>query len=151
MTTIRPSEPRSRALGPWTPARIARFGAVALTIVAGLIVLFAPLYGDVTETVTNAGAVIHHDHRRLASELGRGVIAVVGIPILLAVMPLLAGDRARRAISWIAAGLLTALCILAILSVGIFYLPAALALCVSAVLSGHTQSANEVERPTLIT
>lgn len=123
----------------WVSVRRLQFLAVGLAAAAGAIVLFAPLYSDVTELVTSNGVVLIHERTRLSDDLGRGVFPVVGIPLLVTIMPLFATARAQAAMAWFAGILLLSLCVLALLSIGLFYLPATAALIASAVLAGRTR------------
>ncbi|HEX5830360.1 MAG TPA: hypothetical protein VFY16_05215 [Gemmatimonadaceae bacterium] len=72
--------------------------------------------------------------RRLAILFGPGVVLVLAVPVLLAVAPLLGRHRARRVSAGIAASLTLAFCLVAAASVGMLYLPSALALAVAAAL-----------------
>ena len=77
---------------------------------------------------------------------GLWVIWLLLVPVLLSGLPLLAlrftdsGQSLRKAILWLAGLALLASCAVAIFSIGLFYLPAALALLCAA-------AASTLERP----
>ena len=109
---------------------VSAWVAHALAWAAGALLVLAPVY--------SSGAT-------LIEVNGLHVMWLLLVPVLLTGIALWAtrrpGDwRARRkAILWGAAGLLLGLCALAILSIGVFYLPAAFALVLAAVThSGRT-------------
>lgn len=80
---------------------------------------------------------------------GLWVLWLLLIPVLLSGLALLsirfthAGQARRRAFLWLAALALLALCVVGILSIGMFYLPTALALLVAAVADSLNSGADE--------
>ena len=113
-----------------------------------LYLLLAPTYGTLTSTYepdTPPSEVARTEVRGHATALqvnGPHIVFVLSIPILLALSPL--AFRKHRRAALLAAGALTlCFCILGALSVGIFYLPAALLLLIAGAITGA-----EPARPT---
>ena len=102
-----------------------------------LVLLVAPLPGA-TESASIAadGAVIHHAPRHSWTTMlesdGADAIRAVATPLLLAVLPLLGRtQRARRTLGLLALALLLGFCLLAGSSVGLLFLPSALAIAIA--------------------
>ena len=131
-------------------AAISAWVAHALAWAAGLWFVFAPVYQGVSVTPTSpgepAGDVTRYT-RTLVEVNGLWVLWLLLVPILLSGLALLvirftdAGQASRRAFPWLTALALLALCLAGILSIGLFYLPIALALLVAAVVDSLTGSA----------
>jgi hypothetical protein len=68
----------------------------------------------------------------LIAENGTWVISYLAIPIILTVLAFFALVARLRTIMWVLAIVLFALCILAAWSIGLFYIPSAVALLVAA-------------------
>jgi hypothetical protein len=101
--------------------------AAVATVVGAAVVVFAPLYGECSSdgTTTRCGE---------ASGLrvnGSWIIVVASVPVLITLVPLLIP---RRVVRVIAAVLLWVSCVIALFSVGIFFVPAAIALTIAAAL-----------------
>lgn len=137
----------------WTATRVAQLTAAALFAVAGLLIAFVPLGTAVTEGSTPNGTVLSDvQNTTLADDVGwYAVMAFVSVPLLLAIVPMLLDGHAHR-ISTIAAAVLAFLfCVLALASIGLFYLPGVLALIAAAALlalrSKEARSAIYYEHP----
>ena len=130
---------------------IAALTAHALAWVAGLWFVFAPSYQGLSVTSSMpgepAGEVARHT-ATLVEVNGLWVLWLLFIPILLSGLALLVirftdpGQARRKALLWLAALVLLAFCVVGILSIGLFYLPVALALLVAAV-SGSLGSGSD--------
>jgi hypothetical protein len=132
---IRATAHRRRPWSDRTTERLA-WAAVAWTVLAGTVILFAPLYstvsvsssssmssaGSPTEvvTTTSRGTLLEHE--------GTGAVAVLLVPVAIALVGAPgSGPAARRrriAAGWVMAGA----CLLGAGSLGIFFLPAPIAL-----------------------
>jgi hypothetical protein len=101
--------------------------AFVLAVLGALVAAFAPL--GTTCGVTVPGGVSHCSGTSSFSVDGAWVLVVVTVPVLVALVPLLVPRRAAiiasTALLWIG-------CILGMLSVGIFFLPAAILMTVAA-------------------
>ncbi len=121
---------------------VSALAAHALAWVAGLWFAFGPVYQGVSVTASmpgeSAGEATRHTHTLVESN-GPWVLWLLLIPVLLSGVALLAivftdaGQARRRAFLWMSALALLAFCTVGIFSIGLFYLPALLALLVAAV------------------
>ena len=120
--------------------------AHVLTRVVGLWLVLGPVYQGVSVTAMRAGGVAS-ESKRLTATLtevnGLGVLLLLLLllaPVVLTALALIAtlltsvASAKRRVFLWISAILLLGFCAAGILSIGLFYLPAALALVVAAAL-----------------
>ena len=133
-------------------AAISAWAAHALAWAAGLWFVFAPVYRGVSVTPSMpgepAGEVTRHT-ATLVEVNGLYVLWLLLIPILFSGLTLLvirftdAGLARRKALLWISALALLALCLVGILSIGLFYLPTAMALLVAAVADSLNGSADK--------
>ncbi len=130
---------------------ISAWAAHALAWAAGLWFVFAPVYRGVSVTSSMpgepAGEVTRHT-ATLVEVNGLYVLWLLLIPVLLTGLALLAirftdaGQARRKALLWVSALTLLAVCVVGILSIGLFYLPAALALLVATVADSLNGSAD---------
>lgn len=132
-------------------AAISAWVAHALAWAAGIYFVFAPVYQGVSATSSMpgepAGEVTRHTTTLLEVN-GLWVLWLLFIPILLSGLALLAirftdaGQARRKALLWAPALALLALCVVGILSIGLFYLPTALALLVAAIAGSRKDRAD---------
>lgn len=125
--------------GWWTPTRLAQLVAAALFVAAGLLIAFIPLGTSVSEQSSSNDTVSTTvETARLADDIGWYRVAIMAvIPLVLAVGPMLMRRRAHKIATIAAATLASLLCILALLSVGILFLPGVIGLVVAAALLGR--------------
>jgi hypothetical protein len=92
-------------------------------LVAGAVTVFAPL-GRATESrMSAAGVEVTYSHGvSLFSTNGAWVLVVVAVPIAIALAGALIPARAARTVSTV---LLWAFCLVGLMSVGLFFIPAA--------------------------
>ena len=120
--------------------------AHALTWIPALLLVFGPVYQGVTTTaVTPSGA---SEATRFIATLievnGLRVLLLLLAPLVLTGLALLGvlltydGQTRRKVVLWISAVLLLGFCALGIWTIGLFYLPAALALVGSAILGSFS-------------
>ena len=129
-------EPRSRRVHV-DDARVTRLvrGALGWTLLLAPFVLLAPTGTMESATSTSDGSTTtgsgSGDDLSLLTSEGWGVALVLAVPVLLSLVAVLWGQRSRTAL--VVPALLYDLgVVLSILSVGIFFAPAALALTVAA-------------------
>jgi hypothetical protein len=115
--------------------RVTRMGAtwsLLLALAAGLGLVLWPCAYRGVEAVGGGGA-----ERQLCASLieanGVSVLGVLALPVLLAGVGLVAARSRRRSIVLAVMVALVAFCLLALASVGLFYLPAAAALVIAVV------------------
>ena len=125
-------------------AAIAAWVAHALAWAAGLYLAFGPVYRGVSMTATAPGELPGEVNTHTATLIevnGLYGVALLLIPVLLTALGLLTiyfiapGRAARKALLWLSAVALAAFCIVAVFSIGLFYLPAVLALLCAAIAS----------------
>src|SRR6266536_1943041 len=120
------------------PTRVTRISAATsplLALAAGVgLVLWPCAYQGIEARGTPGGAVLA---RQLCATLiaanGVDVLGVLALPVLLAGVGLVAVRAGRRGILFTVTVALVAFCLLALASVGLFYLPAAAALVIAVV------------------
>ena len=117
--------------------------AHALAWIVGLLLVVVPGYQGVSVTLVTPGGIASDSTRFTATLIevnGLGVVLPLLLtPVVLTGLGLLAalltdvGLARRKVLLWVLAALLLGFCAVSVFSVGFFYLPAAIALIVSAV------------------
>ncbi len=116
--------------------RLAIIGAVCWTVLVGLLLLFGPTYVVANGSYSvgaRPGQPGAHDFASQFVIAAPNLFAIV-FPVILAAVPLF-GQQSRRVLALVAGMLLLVLSLLAAMSFGIFYLPAAALLLLSAISS----------------
>lgn len=121
MTSPHPTQSPSRP--PRRRADVWQVAALALSVLASLLLLVVPFFGGTSVTGSSDGTQTERTVTLLESQ-GVGVLVPLGIPVLLMLVPLYPSGAARRWVSLACTVLLGAFALLALLSVGVFYLPA---------------------------
>lgn len=126
----------SRRLPPGT--LVASVALVwSLVVFVGFATL--PFYSASTVSTSSDGAVVSEEDTSstIIEHEGAGVIALLVVPALLALGGLAGAALRLPALSIVAAGLAVAFCLVGMMSIGLFYLPAAVLLVVAAVRSAR--------------
>ena len=111
---------------------IAMSALLAAVIAAGFLSLVATYSGQSCEVSPGSTVECIDDSRTLVEQNGQGAYGLLAIPVGLAAAAVAAIlYRLPKGIEWSLAGLLLGACVLAVLSVGLFFLPAALLLVVA--------------------
>ena len=127
-----------------TPSGWAALVALLLAVAAGLFLVFYPLYQGVSVTGSSSGVVTSgSESGTLITENGLWAAVPLCIPIVLAALGLVAVARRRRSLAWVLGGVLLGFVVLSGFTIGLFYLPAAIALLLSA---GLTDSSRKLPR-----
>jgi hypothetical protein len=108
--------PRDRGHRP-EPARLLGLAAAALAFVASAALAVAPTY---TETTSEG----HTDHRSLPEVEGAWTIALLAVPVLVAVAPLLVSPQRATIARTVAAAVLLVGALAGAATIGLFYFPA---------------------------
>jgi hypothetical protein len=110
--------------------RLLAASAFVLAVIGAFVAAFAPT-GGVTEGSGSPGGVIVTRSYNVSTFQADGawVLVVVPVPVLVALVPFLVRHRAARVVS---AVLLWVGCIVGSLSVGMFFVPAAIVMTVAA-------------------
>jgi len=106
------------------PSRVAQLIALALTAAAVIAVLFVPTYQ--IETSSSDHGASHFIMNALVVN-GPGMLVPLAIPLVFAAAPVVARGRAWRPVSIAAAVLLALFTAVALFSMGVFLVPAAIA------------------------
>ncbi len=115
-------------------AKLWQWAAVLYTVAAAVFFSFMPLI----TVPTASGAVTVPAY----SLLGALVFPPLLIPLVLMVVPLIV-RRHRVRVAWICAGLLMAICLLMVMSVGLLFVPAPLFMAVGAYLTARAPIEDE--------
>jgi hypothetical protein len=108
----------------WT---VAAFMAAVL---GAFVAAFAPTYTGCTTTTTTTGSTVEVcGHATAFAVNGAWVLVVVSVPVLVTLLPVLIRRRPVRVVSSV---LLWAGCIVAMFSVGMFFVPAAILMTIAA-------------------
>ena len=128
-----------------TRERVLRWFALAWAGAAYVALLWLPTYGEIRETISPTG--VHTVSRGSATLLavnGPRVYGILAVPVLAALLSILPWPgRIRRASVITAAVLASAFVALGMASVGLFFLPSAVALVVAA------RAAEQAARPAI--
>ena len=128
----------------WDAPAVSAGVAHVLAWVVGLSLAFGPVYQGVSVTPVLPGEAPGEATRFTATLIqanGSRVILLLAVPVVLTALALTsvlltgAGQARRKVFLWASAILLLGFCVLGSFSIGLFYLPAALALLASAVLA----------------
>ena len=113
----------------------AALAGVLMGVVAGLFLVFSPVYQGVSETATSSGGVVSGTYgATLLEQNGAWVLLLLlCLPVALAAIGLVGAARRRRLLVWAPAVVLLGFSLLAGFSIGLFYVPAAAALLLAAV------------------
>ena len=122
---------------PSRTPRLAAWFAVAWSATAYVALLFLPTSS--TSTTTSDGAVFRGS-RSIAESGDSRVFISLAIPLAVAMLALIAVRTHQRWLIYAAALAATLFAMLALASVGMFYLPVALALVVAAVTTADQES-----------
>ena len=119
--------------------------AVALALVATVLSAFGTTGTSETVGMSSDGTVTHSvAQTTMLQTEGPSILVVLAVPVFLAALPLLVPRRHRRVVATLSAAMLGVFVFLAMLSVGIFFVPAFIAAVVAAAQSRPTS------QPTLV-
>lgn len=127
----------------WSHASRAAGAAVVLALVAFLWIAFWPnFYTWVSETTTpGQPPIIREEHSSLLAHNGWQILPVILFPVMISVIGLLITlwadtfHRWTRVLLWVNTVVMSSFCILGLASIGMFYLPSAVAMLTSALLT----------------
>ncbi len=123
-----------------TPSVWAALVALLLTVAAGVFLVFYPAYQGVSGGASSSGVVTSSSQSAtLIAVNGFGIVVALCVPIALAALGLLAAARRRRVLVWVPGAVLLGFVVLTGFTIGLFYLPAAIALLLSAGLTGSSR------------
>lgn len=113
--------------------------AIGWSLVATAYFIVVPVYSSRRATISTSAASATSETvgAKLLLQVNPRAAVVLAIPPLLSASPLFVRRRrARRSITFVAATLLSGLCVLGAMTIGLLFLPSALALWAAAILDG---------------
>lgn len=115
-------------------ARKLTLGAFIAALVLGAVAAFAPLASTSSSTSSSSDGVVHitSESVSLVASQGPWVLVPIGVPVALTLLALLVP---RRTVRIAVAALLWVGCVLGLLSIGIFFVPAAALMTAAAAVS----------------
>lgn len=116
----------------WGAKRITQIVALALTIAATLALLIIPSYTSVSEDSTGEETI---ETLPLLSVVGAWYLIVLALPIVFTIAPLIPKHRRWQTVSIVSTILLVLFAMIGSLSIGYYYIPAAIAAIVAVFLS----------------
>lgn len=118
----------------WSRSRALAVAALAATVLAAAALLVLPVYTSVVSVSGSSEPGMLEAGGTSLADVNGALVAILLVPIGLAVAPVAAPPRSLRAVLIACAPLLSAFVVLGMASVGMFFAPAALLLVVSLVL-----------------
>ncbi|GAA1991744.1 hypothetical protein [Microbacterium pumilum] len=118
--------------------RRVQIAALALAVLAAVVLLVVPTYESVT--VSSDGGEISTSLTMLQA-VGPWIFVVLLVPVLATAVPVFARGRAWSVLSMIGAIVLSGFVILSLLTIGMFFVPAAIASVVAACLPARGKMA----------
>ncbi len=122
--------------GRLAPAVWVALAALLLAVAAGLwLALYPGFYQGVSVTASSSGEVVQRSEQAsLLAENGIWALGLLAVPLALTGLGVLGAVRRFRFLLWSAAVVLLVCCVISAMTIGLFYLPAAIALLVAAAL-----------------
>ena len=137
---------RARTFATAALLALAIAWGVALLILANVVSAYSGESVEVTSGPAGAASeVVRHSSQTLVEENGRGVLLIVALPLLAALVVALSLWRRWLVIAWSATGALGVVTVLGMLTIGIAFVPALLAVAVACALNTGLGSADRVD------
>jgi hypothetical protein len=132
--------------GRLTPAVWVAFAALLLAVVAGLWLAFSPgFYQGVSVTASASGEVVRRSEQTsLLAVNGMWALGLLAVPVALTALGVFGAARSYRFPLWSVAVVLLVFSIISSMTIGLFYLPAAIALLVAAALRDSSRAPSRV-------
>lgn len=121
--------------GAMSRKRMTGLVAVVLAVAAAIVLSTVPVYsGEQSSTSSTGAPVVMHTSQTVLQVMGGGYLVILLLPAIVLAIPLLLRGRAASVGALAAAVLVGMFVVLGILSIGLFYLPAAVCAVVAAAL-----------------
>ena len=131
--------------GRLAPAVWVAIAALLLAVAAGSWLAFYPgFYQGVSVTASSSGEVVQRNEQAsLLAENGMWALGLLAVPVTLTGLGVFGAARSFRFLLWSVAVVLLVFSVISGMTIGLFYLPAAIALLAAAALcsSSRTRSA----------
>jgi len=120
--------------------------ALLLAVAAGLWLAFYPgFYQGVSVTASSSGEVVERSEQAsLLAENGMWALGLLAVPIVLAGLGVLGALRSHRFLLWSVAVVLLVFSVISAMTIGLFYLPATIALVIAAALCTSSRAPSRV-------
>jgi hypothetical protein len=133
--------------GRLAPAVWVALAALLLAVAAGSwLALYPGFYQGVSVTASSSGDVVQRSEQTsFLAENGMWALGLLAVPLALTGLGVFGAVRRFRFLLWGAAVVLLACCVVSAMTIGMFYLPAAIALLVAAALCPSSRAPAEPE------
>ena len=120
--------------------------ALSLAVAAGSWLAFYPgFYEGVSVTAASSGEVVQRsDQASLLAENGMWALGLLAVPVALTGLGVFGAARSLRVLLWSVAVVLLVVSVISAMTIGLFYLPAAIALLVAAALCDSSRAPRRV-------
>ena len=132
--------------GRLAPTVWVALAALLLALAAGSWLAFSPgFYQGVSVTASSSGEVVQRSEQAsLLAENGMWVLGLLAVPVALTGLGVFGAARRFRFLLWSVAVVLLVFSVISAMTIGLFYLPAAIALLVAAALCNSSRAARRV-------
>ena len=132
--------------GRRAPAVWVALAALLLAVAAGSWLAFYPgFYQGVSVTSSSSGEVVQRSEQAsLLAENGMWALGPLAIPVALTGLGVFGAARSFRALLWSVAVVLFVFSVISAMTIGLFYLPAAIVLLVAAALCRSSRAPGRV-------
>ena len=131
---------------PRRPAVWVALAALLLALAAGSWLAFSPgFYQGVSVTASSSGEVVQRSEQAsLLAENGMWVLGLLAVPVALTGLGVFGAARSLRVLLWSVAVVLLVFSVVSAMTIGLFYLPSAIALLVAAALCNSSRAPRRV-------
>jgi len=131
--------------GRLAPTVWVALAALLVAVAAGLWLAFYPgFYQGVSVTASSGGEVVQRTQASLLAENGMWALGLLAVPVALTGLGVFGAARSFRFLLWSVAVVLLVFSVISAMTIGLFYLPAAIALLVAAALCNSPQAPSRV-------
>jgi len=132
--------------GRLAPTVWVALAALLLAVAAGLWLAFYPgFHQGVSVTASSSGEVVQRSEQAsLLAENGMWALGLLAVPVALTGLGVFGAARSFRFLLWSVAVVLLVFSVISGMTIGLFYLPAAIALLVAAALCNWSRTPSRV-------
>ena len=131
--------------GRLAPTVWVALAALLLAAAAGLWLAFYPsFYQGVSVTASSSGEAVRRTQASLLAENGMWALGLLAVPVALTGLGVFGAARSFRFLLWSVAVVLLVFSVISAMTIGLLYLPAAIALLVAAALCNSSRAPSRV-------